>query len=408
MPKQFILPFLFILIFCFGFWNCKDYAETPSAYQYDVHLDIEGESPKIGDQVIFHEKTFLNGKEMFSTYDFGAKKIILPPASKLTKPLPPNYEVLFTMSPGDSVTVWQPLIGMKNFFLCDKIRISNSSISSFSRKKKVGLTESGYLFNFFVDTPSPKAQIGDRVRYFEWRYKNDSLIYRTSTGKWTETFLPPRENLPAKPPGNYEALTMMGEGDSILLSQPMNDVEELPDYLSSDDTLNYVIKMLEVSTPGEVMAVSKLELALKTYAKDDAIKRASQIFEETKINIEKFNRGIFGKELLERHTGLKYVIHEKGNGQRPVMRQEVTVHYAGFLMDGTLFDNSFESGEPIVFPIGMKKVIAGWDEGIAMLKVGDKARFVIPSHLGYGSAGAGGVIPPDATLIFDVELVGVS
>jgi len=126
MPKQFISSFLFILVFCFGFWNCKDYAETPSAYKYDVHLDVEGDSPQIGDQVIFHEKTFLNGKEMFSTYDFGPKEIILPPSSKLTKPLPPNYEVLFTMSPGDSVTVWQPLTGMRNLPVgyTDKDKIS--------------------------------------------------------------------------------------------------------------------------------------------------------------------------------------------------------------------------------------------------------------------------------------------
>ena len=233
------------------------------------------------------------------------------------------------------------------------------------------------------------------------------MIYRTSSGKWTETFLPPRENLPPKPPGNYEALTMMGAGDSIVLSQPMNDVEELPDYLSKTDTLNYVIKMLEVSTPGEVMAVTKLEQALKKYAIDDAKKRASQIFEDTKANIQKYNKGGFGRELLQRHTGLKYVIHEKGNGQRPVLRQEVTVHYAGFLMDGTLFDNSFESGEPIVFPIGMKKVIEGWDEGIGMLDIGSKATLFIPYKLAYGEAGSPPKIPERADLAFYVEVVGI-
>ena len=217
----------------------------------------------------------------------------------------------------------------------------------------------------------------------------------------------PRANLPAKPPGNYEALTLMGEGDSLLLSQPMNDVEELPDYLDANDTLNYVIKMLEVSTPGEVMAVTKLEQALKKYAEDDAKNRASQIIADTKSNIQKFKKGGFGKELIQRQTGLKYVIHKKGNGQRPVMRQEVTVHYAGFLMDGTLFDNSFESGEPIVFPIGMKKVIAGWDEGIGMLDIGSKATLFIPHSLAYGEAGSPPKIPERADLAFYVEVVGI-
>ena len=77
------------------------------------------------------------------------------------------------------------------------------------------------------------------------------------------------------------------------------------------------------------------------------------------------------------------------------------------MADGTVFDSSYKRNEPIDFEVGVGQVISGWDEGILLLKVGDKARFVIPSHLGYGSNGAGGVIPPNATLIFDVELMDV-
>ena len=84
------------------------------------------------------------------------------------------------------------------------------------------------------------------------------------------------------------------------------------------------------------------------------------------------------------------------------------MHYKGALVDGTVFDSSFERNQPIEFLLGEGQVIPGWDEGIQLLRVGDKARFVIPSHLAYGSAGAGGgVIPPNATLIFDVELMDV-
>ncbi|MGV6831503.1 MAG: FKBP-type peptidyl-prolyl cis-trans isomerase, partial [bacterium] len=85
----------------------------------------------------------------------------------------------------------------------------------------------------------------------------------------------------------------------------------------------------------------------------------------------------------------------------------VSVHYKGQLPDGTVFDSSYKRNQPIDFPLGMGQVIPGWDEGISLLKVGDKARFVIPSELAYGSRGAGGVIPPNATLIFDVELMNV-
>jgi len=106
-------------------------------------------------------------------------------------------------------------------------------------------------------------------------------------------------------------------------------------------------------------------------------------------------------------SGLRYQIIQKGNGAKAEKGKTVSVHYKGQLPDGTVFDSSYKRNQPIDFPLGMGQVIAGWDEGISLLKVGDKARFVIPSDLGYGSRGAGGVIPPDATLIFDVELFNV-
>ena len=107
----------------------------------------------------------------------------------------------------------------------------------------------------------------------------------------------------------------------------------------------------------------------------------------------------------ETESGLRYKLIQKGNGAQVQTGQTVSVHYEGSLLSGQVFDSSYKRNEPIDFQLGVGQVIPGWDEGIALLKVGDKARFVIPSNLGYGSAGAGGVIPPDATLIFDVELM---
>ncbi|MDG2497951.1 MAG: peptidylprolyl isomerase [Flavobacteriaceae bacterium] len=106
-------------------------------------------------------------------------------------------------------------------------------------------------------------------------------------------------------------------------------------------------------------------------------------------------------------SGLRYQILQKGSGSKPAKGATVSVHYKGQLADGTVFDSSYKRKEPIEFALGTGQVIAGWDEGVALLSVGDKARFVIPSHLGYGAQGAGGVIPPNANLIFDVELVEV-
>ena len=110
----------------------------------------------------------------------------------------------------------------------------------------------------------------------------------------------------------------------------------------------------------------------------------------------------------ETSSGLRYKILQNGEGKQAVKGATVSVHYKGQLLDGTIFDSSYKRKQPIEFPLGIGQVIAGWDEGILLLKVGDKARFVIPSKLAYGERGAGGVIPPNAALIFDVELMEVN
>jgi len=109
----------------------------------------------------------------------------------------------------------------------------------------------------------------------------------------------------------------------------------------------------------------------------------------------------------ETKSGLRYQIIQKGTGKAAEAGKTVSVHYKGQLADGTVFDSSYKRNAPLDFQVGVGQVIAGWDEGICLLNVGDKARLVIPSDLGYGAAGAGGVIPPDATLVFDVELMDV-
>lgn len=106
-------------------------------------------------------------------------------------------------------------------------------------------------------------------------------------------------------------------------------------------------------------------------------------------------------------SGLFYHISKKGNGKNSEKGNTVSVHYKGMLTNGRVFDSSFERNQPISFKLGVGQVIPGWDEGISLMREGDEARFVIPPHLAYGSSGAGGVIPPNATLVFDVKLESV-
>ncbi|GAX36973.1 FKBP-type peptidylprolyl isomerase [Nodularia sp. NIES-3585] len=106
-------------------------------------------------------------------------------------------------------------------------------------------------------------------------------------------------------------------------------------------------------------------------------------------------------------SGLKYIELEEGTGATPESGQTVVVHYTGTLENGTKFDSSRDRNSPFEFKIGIGQVIKGWDEGLSTMKVGGRRQLIIPSDLGYGSRGAGGVIPPNATLLFDVELLGI-
>jgi peptidylprolyl isomerase len=116
-------------------------------------------------------------------------------------------------------------------------------------------------------------------------------------------------------------------------------------------------------------------------------------------------------QVIEMPNGLKYTDTKTGDGATATSGNKVSVHYTGWLYNngakGTKFDSSVDRGQPFQFTLGAHQVIAGWDEGVAGMKVGGKRTLIIPPELGYGTRGAGGVIPPNATLMFDVELLGV-
>ncbi|MFC2176480.1 FKBP-type peptidyl-prolyl cis-trans isomerase [Bacteroidota bacterium] len=114
-----------------------------------------------------------------------------------------------------------------------------------------------------------------------------------------------------------------------------------------------------------------------------------------------------GLDTITTASGLRYILLNETEGDLAVAGNNVSVHYTGYLTDGTIFDSSISRGEPISFPLGVGRVIKGWDEGISLLKVGEKARLLIPHQLAYGERGAGSMIPPKSDLIFDVELVSV-
>jgi peptidyl-prolyl cis-trans isomerase A (cyclophilin A) len=173
--------------------------------------------------------------------------------------------------------------------------------------------------------------------------------------------------------------------------------QDTVDAVAQGDTLDSV----EISRVGEEAEKWNAVEAFRTFEGSRAKREAAER-EAGEAKMEEIGAG-FEKTA----SGLRYKMINKGTGKKAEAGKTVSVHYTGQLPDGKVFDSSYPRKKPIEFPLGQGHVIAGWDEGIALLSVGDKARFAIPSHLAYGSAGAGGAIPPNANLIFDVELMDV-
>ena len=195
----------------------------------------------------------------------------------------------------------------------------------------------------------------------------------------------------------YHTCTTHGDGKHTVFGAVMEG-QSIVDAVAQEDSIDK-IEIKRVGKDAEdwdaVAAFQQLnELAQK---------RIEEQKEKQAKELEKISKGFSQTE-----SGLRYKIIQEGAGEQASAGKKVSVHYKGELLDGTVFDSSYKRQQPIDFVLGQGQVIPGWDEGVSLLKVGDKARFLIPSDLAYGSRGAGGVIPPDAALSFDVELIAVS
>lgn len=173
--------------------------------------------------------------------------------------------------------------------------------------------------------------------------------------------------------------------------------QDVVDAVAQGDNLESV-EIIRVGEEAEKFNAIEAFVGLK----GARLKRDAALKAESEAKMEQLAAG-FDKT----DSGLRYKMIQKGEGKRAEAGKTVAVHYEGSLENGKVFDSSYPRKKPIEFRLGQGQVIEGWDEGIALLQVGDKARFVIPSDLAYGASGAGGVIPPHATLIFDVELMEV-
>ena len=178
--------------------------------------------------------------------------------------------------------------------------------------------------------------------------------------------------------------------------------QDVVNAIKQDD----VITSLKIIRKGKDAKAFEANDAAFKKLKEGAAARAEEAIKSASAGFENWVKTTY-PTAQKTKSGLWYVVEQVGTGAQAVAGKTVAVHYAGALDNGQEFDNSFKRGQPIEFKLGAGQVIPGWDEGIALMSEGAKYKLIIPSHLGYGKRGAGGVIPPNATLVFDTELVSV-
>lgn len=214
---------------------------------------------------------------------------------------------------------------------------------------------------------------------------NDSVLAETFTKNQPVT-------VPATHPSFGGIFKEMKKGDRVNITISADSFYKytinapLPSYIKKGDSLRFYIKVHDI--------MNEPEFAAKEYAKELAQTREDSIVASRFIS--QYQR------ITKTHTGLHYVVSKPGIGKQPVAGNKVTVKYRGYLMSGKVFENN----QAFTFTVGSKEVIAGWNEGIKLMREGGRFKFIIPPHLAYGGSGAN-IIPPFTTIVFDIDLISV-
>ncbi len=281
-------------------------------------------------------------------------------------------------------------------------------------------TGTGIDYFFAIDKPgSLKPREGDQIRINMVSIVGNRYLYNSfqqNKGK-------PVEFGVAKPAFKgdiIEVISLMTAGDSVVCLMDADNVykntkQKKPDFVKKGDKIQYMIKLVSIKTKDVLQKEQQANIAKQL--KEQMAKQQKEEQKQAAIQEKELQKYFIANNItpLKTASGLYYIIKEEGKGDKPVMNDTVSLNYRGKLVDGTIFDSNIDSAfhhmTPFEFPLGVNRVIKGWDEGVALLPLGSKATFIIPSRLGYGAQGMPGNannakgIPANSILIFDVELL---
>ncbi|MFP4063954.1 MAG: FKBP-type peptidyl-prolyl cis-trans isomerase [Bacteroidales bacterium] len=272
-----------------------------------------------------------------------------------------------------------------------------------SGDKSFEQTENGleYVFHERSDGEMPETE---RILSMNMVYSVEDSVLFDNENTGMPMYLQLIE--PEYPGDIYEGLGMMAIGDSASFRIDAEDfftqtagMTELPPFVEPGSKLTFDVKLLramneeEFAEEQERLMEEQMEADMERADQEEGLRDA--YLDEEGITVD------------PTPSGLYFVEEEPGDGPRVEEGQTVAVHYEGRLLDGTVFDSSYERDEPLEFVVGEGRVIEGWDEGVAMMREGGEARLIVPSSLAYGEMGAGELIPPFSTLVFDVEVVEI-
>ncbi|PHI21945.1 hypothetical protein CEQ90_01265 [Lewinellaceae bacterium SD302] len=262
-----------------------------------------------------------------------------------------------------------------------------------------------------ASTEGEEAVVGS-FAYIHANIRNgDSIVFNTRDNGVPATAVQIlSDSLGADRVGPVEdALRGRRVGDSLTVIFRIDTLDQKPPGFENADAIYYDIVVEEIVSESEFNNRREAEQAEIQAQTDAVIAREPEMLAMVAATQKAYQAGTL-EDIQTTDSGLKYVIHEPGTGEQAVAGKGVTVQYVGYLAEnGNVFDQSFRRGQGISFPLGQRRVIAGWDEGIALLKEGGSATLIIPSELGYGATGTGdGSIPPNAEIMFYVELEEVN